>query len=207
MSKPNASTRRTRKKLLDACLQLAEHQDIATITVRQITDLADLNRTTFYLHFPDVPALLQAVTDDLLEQLGEGGRTLLDLNADPSLDWQETYFSTLALHSRLFLQLLKGPGGDALTQRLLDSNGAWIAERWRARGFMQDSDPHYRAMQVRFAAAGAHGLTVAWLEAGMPVPPREICVWNHDYVMAVGAATSTLGGSQATAILPESPVR
>jgi AcrR family transcriptional regulator len=60
--------------LMDALARLLIKKEFSDISVQDIADEATLNRATFYLHYPDKGALLQAMTDarfrDLIERRG-----------------------------------------------------------------------------------------------------------------------------------------
>ena len=51
--------RRTRKQLRECLVTLLKQKKVQDITVRELTELADLNRGTFYLHYKDVFDLLE----------------------------------------------------------------------------------------------------------------------------------------------------
>ena len=53
---------RSRRLLMDALVSLLKKKEFEDISVQEITDEATLNRATFYLHYPDKNALLQAMT-------------------------------------------------------------------------------------------------------------------------------------------------
>lgn len=66
---PDTETRdprilRSRRMLMDALAKLLIIKDLDSISVQEIADEATLNRATFYLHYPDKTALLQAMTED-----------------------------------------------------------------------------------------------------------------------------------------------
>jgi AcrR family transcriptional regulator len=65
---------RSRRMLMDALAKLLTKKEFEEISVQEIADEATLNRATFYLHYPDKSALLEAMTDvrfrDLLERRG-----------------------------------------------------------------------------------------------------------------------------------------
>ena len=60
--------------LMDSLAKLLTKKEFEDISVQEIADEATLNRATFYLHYPDKNALLQAMTDvrfrDLIERRG-----------------------------------------------------------------------------------------------------------------------------------------
>jgi AcrR family transcriptional regulator len=47
---------------MDALAKLLTKKDFDDISIQEISDKADLTRATFYLHYPDKAALLQAMT-------------------------------------------------------------------------------------------------------------------------------------------------
>jgi AcrR family transcriptional regulator len=63
---------RSRRMLMDALASLLIKKEFEEISVQEIADKATLNRATFYLHYPDKNALLQAMTEvrfrDLIER-------------------------------------------------------------------------------------------------------------------------------------------
>ena len=65
---------RSRRMLMDALDRLLKKKEFEDISVQEIADEATLNRATFYLHYPDKSALLEAMTDarfrDLIERRG-----------------------------------------------------------------------------------------------------------------------------------------
>ena len=96
--------RRTRKQLRECLVTLLKQKKVQDITVRELTELADLNRGTFYLHYKDVFDLLEKTESELLDDfnqlvilLGENGdlnflNRLKQLIRDKCLhDWMEVF--------------------------------------------------------------------------------------------------------------------
>lgn len=53
---------RSRQMLMEALLRLLNRKEFDNISIQEIADEATLNRATFYLHYSDKNALLQAMT-------------------------------------------------------------------------------------------------------------------------------------------------
>src|ERR1700721_1374247 len=53
---------RSRQMLMEALLRLLTRKEFDDISIQEIADESTLNRATFYLHYPDKNALLQAMT-------------------------------------------------------------------------------------------------------------------------------------------------
>src|SRR5271168_3645136 len=62
---------RSRRMLMDSLAKLLMKKEFEDISVQEITDEATLNRATFYLHYPDKNALLQAMTESRFRALIE----------------------------------------------------------------------------------------------------------------------------------------
>ncbi|MDD6074941.1 MAG: TetR/AcrR family transcriptional regulator, partial [Clostridium sp.] len=61
--------RKTRRILRECLTRLLKEKKIQDITVRELTDMADINRGTFYLHYKDVFDLLEQIEQELTEEL------------------------------------------------------------------------------------------------------------------------------------------
>lgn len=64
-SKNNLRFRQTERKIRDIFLELLKKKELSKITVREICLLADINRTTFYLHHADIYELMQCIESDM----------------------------------------------------------------------------------------------------------------------------------------------
>jgi AcrR family transcriptional regulator len=63
--------RRSRRMLMNALGKLLIQKSFEDISIQEIADEATLNRATFYLHYPDKNALLQAMTESRFRDLIE----------------------------------------------------------------------------------------------------------------------------------------
>ena len=61
--------RRTRASIIEAFAQLLEERPINKITVKDIVNRCDINRNTFYYHFPDIPSLLLEMMEEKVNAL------------------------------------------------------------------------------------------------------------------------------------------
>jgi len=75
---------RSRRMLMEALARLLNRKEFNDISIQEIADEATLNRATFYLHYPDKSALLQALTATRFHELIER-RGLSFSNCDDAL--------------------------------------------------------------------------------------------------------------------------
>lgn len=69
--KQDRRIRRTQKLLKDSLIELMQEKEFKNISVKDITELADLNRGTFYLHYSDTYHLLQDIEEEVLTSFQE----------------------------------------------------------------------------------------------------------------------------------------
>jgi AcrR family transcriptional regulator len=60
---------RSRRMLMEALARILNRKEFDDISIQEIADEATLNRATFYLHYPDKDALLQASTATRFSEL------------------------------------------------------------------------------------------------------------------------------------------
>ncbi|HEY2468040.1 MAG TPA: TetR/AcrR family transcriptional regulator [Terracidiphilus sp.] len=60
---------RSRRMLMDSLAILLNQKEFDDISIQEIADEATLNRATFYLHYPDKNALLEAMTEARFREL------------------------------------------------------------------------------------------------------------------------------------------
>ena len=183
--------RRSRKLLKESLLEQMRQKSFSEISVRDITDGADMNRCTFYLHYTGTAQLLESLETDLMAEL----QTLLDAHLgetlvkgtvypllEPVLDFavehRETC-ETLLAKSDSFMKAL---------QQLIRRNGAPLVESW--------FHPREEALTdylLSFLTWGFIGLLREWFTQGMALPREELIF-----------AAQRLADSAAAAVFPQS---
>ena len=63
--------RKTKKAMTSALAQLLLEKPLSSISVREISELADINRGTFYLHYHDVYDMVEQLQNEIFEKLNE----------------------------------------------------------------------------------------------------------------------------------------
>ncbi|MDD7718037.1 MAG: TetR/AcrR family transcriptional regulator, partial [Eubacteriaceae bacterium] len=66
MRKTDARIRYTQRILKESFLTLLKQKPVNKITVKEVCEIAELNRATFYAHYSDCFALLESIEQELL---------------------------------------------------------------------------------------------------------------------------------------------
>ena len=64
--KTDARVKYTRMVLKKALLELMQHKPVNKITVKEVCERAELNRATFYAHYPDVRGVTEEIENEII---------------------------------------------------------------------------------------------------------------------------------------------
>ena len=62
------SSARSRRMIREAFMELLDEKEFGKITVTDIVNRADLNRSTFYAHYPDVSGIVEEIQDEIINR-------------------------------------------------------------------------------------------------------------------------------------------
>lgn len=99
--------KRTRTNIINAFITLRAKKPLEKITVKELSDLAVINKATFYLHFQDIYALSDTLENELLENILLSLPHADSLLTSPKQATEELYAAILS-QSELFHTLFSG---------------------------------------------------------------------------------------------------
>ena len=172
--KMDRRTRKTRKSIQNALMQLSVDKRINEITVTDVTQAADINRSTFYLHYNSVYEVLADIetttTDTMFEIVNKFDPVQLPLNPYPLLkalteeaDVNPAFarFISDSKISTTFLPKLKKCFTDKVIEKVMAKFPA--------------SDEEFLRVAVTFMTGGVMDVYVAWLRSENPIPLEDLC--------------------------------
>lgn len=161
--KEDRRIRRTKRLLRQALAELMNEKEFKDITVKEITDRADLNRGTFYFHYTDTYDLKEKIEDELVHDFAEVissySPTPEDYSARQMLEQAVSYIQE---HKFLIRTLFHSSMGDGLQNKfmaVIEEMVLKVQERLHLTETEQQST--YRC---RFASCGIIGCLDMWLQ-------------------------------------------
>lgn len=165
-------TRYTRMVLQDSLITLMKEKPIAKITIKELCERADVNRTTFYAHFTDQYQLLQTIEDETLAWMKEAALNLMGrLEENETLQLLGGILQYLADNSK-HLQVLMSEQGDINFQKQLFTLIYQLCGIDPTCGQSGSNDS--RELRFVFVINGSIGLIQHWLKSGLKSPQSEI---------------------------------
>ena len=179
-------TNRTRRQLRDALLALILEKGFDAVTVEDITERADLGRTTFYLHYRDKEELLreslEALVDDLISTIAR--TPMADWISPPDPAHPEPLqlpmrlaFQHAADHADLYRIILRGEGSTQAVEQVRQIVISQVNQILWVRAAEEKVPLHPSVPQDVFAnffAGALLGMLTWWLENDLPYPPVEM---------------------------------
>lgn len=174
--KESRKTRYTRAALQDALCELMAAKPLAAISVTELCETADVNRTTFYAHYQDQASLLEEVESGAIGSVGRLLDGLEGQAADEILRHGVHMLATDEAH----LGTLLGRHGDPRFQEELFSS---IFARCGIKPTSEESTPH--DLDFAFVLGGSVSLLQRWMETGMKTPEGDVAAAIARFATAV----------------------
>ncbi|PYG86634.1 TetR family transcriptional regulator [Ruminiclostridium sufflavum DSM 19573] len=172
----NRKTRYTRMVLQDSLIELMKQKPISKITIKEICETADINRTTFYDHFTDQYELLRTIEDQTLSYAKERLQRLLETDKNAAQKIIESIFEYFVENSN-HIQVLMSEQGDVAFQKKLLKLIYEYCRSIPADAKLKDTksaDVINDEYFFVFAVNGSVGIIQHWLKTGLQKSAKEM---------------------------------
>lgn len=168
---PDRRPLRTKRALKAVLVDLLQTRDLQTISIKEITDLADISRGTFYLHYDDIFALYQAIESDVIENISSIIQSKVPIQDVDELDKIiSSIFEYLTAHIKECDALLRTDSVSFLSG-VFEKNRPKVSETWEMPFGSQE---HMEAYSYIFLSHGLAGVLKHWMAFGKIETPRQI---------------------------------
>jgi AcrR family transcriptional regulator len=172
MNQESLRVTETKDKIRNAFFELYAEKKIDRISIKEITDRAQLNRGTFYVYYKDIYDLLEKTEDELIAELVFKLRDLIprilrEENLDPFLPPLEFY----QRYSK-FLKVLLGTNGDPNFIHKIKA----ILIKTLHEMLKNEHIPEVENMEyiMEFISSAQIGIISHWLANDMALPINEL---------------------------------
>ncbi len=172
MSQDSQRVTETKEKIRNAFFELYATKKIDKISIKEITEKAQLNRGTFYVYYKDIYDLLDRTEDELMAELVIKLREIItriirDENIDPFLPPLEFY----ERYSKI-LRVLLGENGDPQFIFKLKK----VIKKTLRELLQKEKVPHIDNMEyvMEYISSAQIGIISFWLQKEMALPVNEL---------------------------------
>lgn len=184
--------RRTREQLRAGLIELMREKSMNEITVKELSDLVDINRGTFYLHYKDIFDMVEQIETELSEELlGFLDCHQKDSQVKTPLPMLTDIFQFLAKNADICTVLLSPYGDISFLSKL--EKLVHIKCIPMLRQVSMDAEPMMCEYFFAFILSGCVGIFQTWLNDGMKQSPEEIASIVEQIILhGVGMLTEPL---------------
>lgn len=172
MSKKNRQSIRSQEMLRIALIELLNEKPLHKIRISEITDRADLARSTFYTHFETKEDLLLCCFDEILVNFFDEVYEKKGFNGDEETDIETwSNFFRLWSESAELTSLLEKPElAKIIIDRLRTNHFNNYKDNMIA--IIPELNPTLAGFYVQFLAFTDFALLRHWIDTGMEYPPE-----------------------------------
>lgn len=151
----------TRMVIKDALYETLNIKHLSQITVKEICDIAGINRATFYRNYTDIYDLFEKLEEELVESAFTDGNIETNRYKLVELIYDNQAFYREFFESRLESSYIKKTVSDMYEKmkQLLIARGAY--------------DERTFEISYQYNYYGVIGVLKEWLKSGCPEPPKE----------------------------------
>lgn len=163
--KESRRTQMTRMLLRTALIELMRQRPLDQISIKDICQQADVNRTTFYLHYTDQRSLLEDVEENVKESMIRYlGRTQ---GIDSALEAITAFLAYIKENALVFQVLFHQANADAFRAELLK----FILSLFWQEAPEDDMGDHYTKT---YLICGSIGMISAWIDRSFDLPLEKM---------------------------------
>lgn len=194
---------KTKQALRSALIELIEEKGLDGLTVTDITNRADVNRGTFYLHYRDAPDMLQQVKEEVFDSVIKLLHQIDIIELMGYAEKDEAYPKSIVIFEEFqrnkdFFKVMFGPKGDpSYGLRIMEVMREHFASRL---AFWQPKDENMlvpREFLIAYITSANLGIVTHWITTGMRQSPAEVGLImtrliNHGPLTSTGLRNKTL---------------
>lgn len=170
---PDRRQRKTRSALQNALMRLMLDKDIAKITVKDVAELADINRSTFYLHYYDVYDILTDIEREAVNGIAE---LVCEMDFDSLI--RDPYPLLRAISDKLtadplFTRFLLKSGNTNFYSKIQSELAGRLTKLYAS--LHADVSAEDVSVTVTFVTAGVFSVYAAWFASDRKIPLESVC--------------------------------
>ncbi|MGN0998464.1 MAG: TetR/AcrR family transcriptional regulator [Faecousia sp.] len=168
--KTDLRVRYTQKVIQEAFWKLLKEKPLAKITVKEVCDLAEINRGTFYKHYMDCYDLMDKLQEEAIRQMEQRLASIESTGIRSVLIALLQMLQNDAGLSRIFHT--RGQSGD-FTRRIVGCCYRYMETHIEQIPGMSQND-RFKTMNYSFLVGGCTSAIECWIHTGMTESPEAV---------------------------------
>lgn len=168
--KTDLRVRYTQKVIQEAFWKLLKEKPLAKITVKEVCELAQINRGTFYKHYMDCYDLMDKMQEEVICQMEQ---RLASIKSTGVRNMLISLVETLQNDAELFRILHTQGQSDAFMHRIIGCCYRYMETHITCIPGMSQDD-QFQGMNYSFLVGGCFSVIEYWIHTGMNESPETV---------------------------------
>lgn len=171
----------TRMVLKDSLLQLLKEKQFSAITVKEICETADINRSTFYAHYTDQYELLEKIEEEMIDDLNLYLRSYNFKEKNEVLQMTEKIIEYFSKKKDEVQILLNTSTHSSFQLKVMEVAHGYISKQWKEFEHMDENLSKYLSV---FIVSGSVQVIKLWLndDDGLEKSPKEMALFINNLI-------------------------
>lgn len=157
--------------LKESLMHLLKEKHFSTITVKEICEIADINRSTFYAHYADQYELLDQIEEEIIDDMSIYLSTYNFNKEADALQMTEKLIEYFAAKQDQLQILLSENSDSTFEKRIMEVAHVFIMEKWIKFNHLNKVTSEYMST---FIISGSVQVIKKWLMNGMEKSPKAM---------------------------------
>ena len=166
--------KRTKKALRDCLFQLLDEKSVEEITVKELTAMADINRSTFYFYYKDIDDMIMQIQDEIYSVFERDviRSATVFITIDDFVQYLVRFLTFCREREKICKFVMSNDPKNNLSRRIKSGLKMCIPDTTKV---FAENDP--RRYLTDYAVAGFWQLIIQWMYDGMKIPPNEMATF------------------------------
>jgi AcrR family transcriptional regulator len=151
----------TKRVIKESFLSLLEDKDISNITVKELCEVADVNRGTFYRYYVDIYDLLKKIEDEFIDEI-KNSSSMINMSEHTIYSFTKGILDIFEKNKRLVKILFNADSNIYFLDDVLEIAYEKCISSWENNN--NSSDPNELENSVVFIFNGALGVINYWIK-------------------------------------------
>jgi len=169
----------TRRVLKESLVTLLAQKSISDITVKEVCEIADINRSTFYTHYSDHYDLLSKIEEEITEDMNQYLHSYSYELEEESIQITQKILEYIIENKFMFQTLLNKEASPSFEKRMMDLTQGFLMNNWLRTNDMKREETEYLSS---FVISGAIYVIKNWIENDMDQSPKEMAVMINNFI-------------------------
>lgn len=170
---------RTKIKLNNTLASLIKKKELKDITVLELCQEANVNRTTFYKYYEDIDDLVNKIEKELIEEIE---KDILDINRNYLLTYTSKLLERVSKENSIIRELISSNGDHKFLKQILSKVKKQSIEEWQK--LLKKADEKDLNNIYNFIIDGSIGIINNWVNNKCKEEPKIISIFINKICMS-----------------------